>query len=174
MKIESPTFTAGQLEGFMEELVLAERDSLVERLEAASGRLGTLAARVPAGASEDPDWNPHEVLAHIAVLSKFYGMLTYKIGTGAMTELDLIGNVNLRDVLGKQLTEMEPAELAAMAAADHQRTAAYLRRATREELERSVALSHGGRLSAFDIARLPLVAHLEQHLRQLERALPDR
>lgn len=171
MKIESPDFTAGQLEGFMSELVLAERDSLVERLEAASRRLEELAARVPEGGSDDPEWNPHEVLAHIAVLSKFYGMLTYRIGTGALTELDLVGNVNLRDVLGRELTGTLPAALAELAMADHRRTADYLRSASREELERSAALSHGGRLSALEIARLPLVAHLEQHLRQLAAAL---
>ena len=171
MKIESPTFTAERLDGFMEELLLAERDSLVERLEAAAGRLRELAARVPAGGSDDPDWNAHEVLAHIAVLSKFYGMLTYKVGTGALTELDLVGNVNLRDVLGRQLTETPPAELAEMAEADHRRTAAYLRGASAEELQRSAALTHGGRFTALEIARLPLVAHLEQHLRQLATAL---
>lgn len=174
MKIESPAFTADHVDGFLDELVQAERDSLVERLERASAEVGELAARVPAGGSEDVDWNPHEVLAHIAVLSKFYGTLTYRVGTGKLTEVDLVGNVNLRDVLGQQLTEISPAELAAQAAADHRRTAAYLRTAAPAELARAVTLSHGGRMTALEIARLPLVAHLEQHLRQLAAALHAR
>ena len=172
MKIESTEFTVEQLDDFLGDLVLAERDTLVERLEAASGRLGELAARVPPGSTDEATWNAHEVLAHIAVLSKFYGMLAYKIGTGAMTELDLLGNVHLRDVAGKQLVEMQPNELAAAAQADHRRTAEFLRSATREQLERTADLSHGGTISALEIARLPLVAHLEQHLRQLAAALP--
>ena len=173
MKIESPSFTAPMLQDFMDELILVERDAVVARFATASARLRELVAAIPSDptAGDEAAWQAHEVLAHIAVLSKFYGLLTYKIGTGAMTELDLVGNVNLRDVLGEQVSRQPVAEVAAQVAKDHQRTLDYLRTASAADLRREARLSHGGTMSAGEVARLPLVAHLEQHVRQLEAAL---
>jgi len=112
------------------------------------------------------------VLAHIAVLSKFYGMLTYKIGRGQMTELDLLGNVHVRDVLGEQLARKPPAELVQMALADHRRTVDYLRSADAAAMRRQCVLD-GGRavMRAEDVAREALIGHLELHVEQLEQAL---
>src|SRR5713226_5754295 len=92
MKIESTAFTRADVEQFL--------DELVDRLEKASARLAALGPLVPAGRGEG-EWSPHELLAHIAVLSKFYGVLVHKISHGQMTELDLLENVNLRDVVGE-------------------------------------------------------------------------
>lgn len=168
---ESAAFTVDDLESFLAELVLTDRDALVARLEQAGRRLQTMAARVPGGAGADPEWNPHDVLAHIAVLSKFYGVLVHRVASGAMAELDLLANVNLRDAAGAQLAATGAAELAAMALADQRRTADYLRGLDATELRRAATLTHGGSLAAIEIARLPLVAHLEQHLDQLESLL---
>lgn len=173
MKIESTAFTTSDLQGFGDELIDHERMVLADRLERASDRLARAAERVPAG---DPgggeQWNAREVLAHIAVLSKFYGMLTYKVGTGQLAELDLLGNVHLRDVLGQQLAAEEPARLAEMAIADHRRTAAYLRSADAASMRRECVLD-GGRtvVRADDLAREVLIGHLELHVEQLEQAL---
>lgn len=170
MKIESTGFTASELGAFLDELLEAERDSLVARLEMASRRVAELAGGIGSpGPAGDQGWQAHEVLAHIAVLSKFYGLLTYRVGTGAMTELDLLGNVNQRDILGQQLSQLPVADLAAQIARDHERTLAYLREAPAADLRREVRLSHGGTMSAGEIARLPLVAHLELHALQLEQ-----
>jgi hypothetical protein len=174
MKIESTGFTAADLDGYRDELVEHERRVLADRLERASARLLELAAlldQAPAGSAAE-EWNATEVLAHIAVLSKFYGMLTYKIGSGQMTELDLLGNVNLRDVLGEQLAKEAPETLVRMAVADHQRTVEYLRGADATAMRRECVVD-GGRamMRAGEVAREPLVAHLEIHLEQLERAL---
>jgi hypothetical protein len=173
MKIESPKFTAADLELYRDELNDHERLVIADRLERASSRLGELAARVddqPAG--DEPDWSPREVLAHIAVLSKFYGMLTYKIGSGQMTELDLLGNVNLRDVLGQQLAKEDPSTLVEMARADHRRTIQYLRSADAAAMRRECTVD-GGRavMRAEDVAREALVGHLELHVEQLAVAL---
>jgi hypothetical protein len=173
MKIESPDFTAADLEVYRDELTDHERLVLADRLERASERLGELALRVgdePAGAERD--WNPREVLAHIAVLSKFYGMLTYKIGTGQMTELDLLGNVNLRDVLGEQLAKEDPSALVEMARADHRRTIQYLRSADAAAMRRECVVD-GGRsvMRAEEVAREALVGHLEIHVKQLAEAM---
>jgi hypothetical protein len=173
MKIESPAFTMTDLDHYRDELTDHERNVMADRLESASTRLAELVSRVgAAGESDEPEWRPIEVLAHIAVLSKFYGMLTYKIGSGQMTELDLLGNVHLRDILGEQLAK-EPAErLVAMALADHRRTVDYLRSADAEAMRRECVVD-GGRavMRAADVAREALIGHLEMHVAQLAKAL---
>jgi len=173
MKIDSPKFTAADLDHYRDELTDHERLVLADRLERASARLEALGPEVgehPSGS--DPEWNPREVLAHIAVLSKFYGMLAYKIGSGQMTELDLLGNVNLRDVLGAQLAQELPAKLIAMARADHERTVRYLRSADAAAMRRECVVD-GGRsvMRAEEVAREALIGHLELHVEQLARAL---
>src|SRR5438105_11591443 len=76
MRIESPGFTESDLDHYRDELIDHERMQLVARLERASARLAELGPRVTEGTTTEPEWSPNEVLAHIAVLSKFYGMLT--------------------------------------------------------------------------------------------------
>jgi len=111
------------------------------------------------------------VLAHIAVLSKFYGVLTYQVGSGRITELDFLPQVQDRDVAGEQLSSLAPDQLLAFAQRDHQRTITYLRSANVKAMQRRVVLSEGLSMTAGEIAQLPLCAHLEMHLDQLERTL---
>jgi hypothetical protein len=170
MRIESTTFTLADVEGFLDEFLDHDRKLLADRLEKASARLAELGSRVKAGGGEG-DWSAHEVLAHIAVLSKFYGVLMHRISTGQMTELNLLGNVNMRDVAGEQMSKLEPAELVLMATADHQRTINTLRTMDVRALRRAVRLENGTMLTAEDVARLPLINHLELHVDQLELAL---
>jgi hypothetical protein len=121
-----------------------------------------------AGGSE---WSQHELLAHIAVLSKFYGVLVHKISSGQMNEIDLLENVNLRDVVGEQMAQIEPAELLKMALADQARTLKLLRTVEPSSLRRKARMENGETMSADEVARLPLVNHLEMHVDQLEREL---
>jgi hypothetical protein len=121
-----------------------------------------------AGGSE---WSQHELLAHIAVLSKFYGVLVHKISSGQMNEIDLLENVNLRDVVGEQMAQVEPAELLKMALADQARTLKLLRTVEPSSLRRKARMENGETMSADEVARLPLVNHLEMHVDQLEREL---
>src|SRR6266849_9248040 len=102
MKIESTAFTQADLQGFLDEMLDRERMLLADRLERASERLSALGPRIKAAAGGD-EWSDHEVLAHIAVLSKFYGVLVHKITSGQVTEVDMLGNTNLRDVAGEQM-----------------------------------------------------------------------
>jgi len=170
MKIESTEFTATDVQGFLDEMLDHERTVLADRLEKASERLARLAPRVEAGHGGDA-WSAHEVLAHIAVLSKFYGVLVHKISSGQLTELDLLGNVNQRDVMGAQMAEIAPSELLQMALADHARTLKLLRATEAGSLRREAKLEDGRTISADQIARLPLINHLELHVDQLERTL---
>jgi len=170
MKIESTAFTRDDVEKFMDEMLDHDRRMLADRLEQASSRLAELGGRV-AGGSGDGEWSPHELLAHIAVLSKFYGVLVHKISSGQMTEVDLLENVNLRDVVGEQMAQIEPAELLRMSLADQERTLKLLRAAEPASLRRQARQENGELMSAIDVARLPLINHLEMHVDQLERAV---
>jgi hypothetical protein len=170
MKIESTSFTRADVENFLDEMLDHDRHLLADRLERASARLAEIGPRVSAGRG-DGEWSQHELLAHIAVLSKFYGVLVHKISSGQMTEIDLLENVNLRDVAGEQLAQIEPAELLRMALADQARTLKLLRTVEPSSLRRKAKLETGELIGADEIARLPLVNHLEMHVDQLERSL---
>jgi hypothetical protein len=177
VRIESPAFTEREVRSFLDEFGDHERRRLADRLEAASMRLAdlvrSLSAPSPSGGGSGwgDEWNAQEVLAHIAVLSKFYGVLTYQVGSGKITELDFLPQVQDRDVAGEQLSSLLPDQLLAFAQRDHLRTITYLRSANVEAMQRRVVLSEGLSMTAGEIARLPLCAHLEMHLDQLERTL---
>src|ERR1700737_4494427 len=117
MKNESAAFTPADLRKFLDELRDHESQRLADRLEMASARLGELGPRVKAGGGED-GWSAHEVLAHIAVLSKAYGVTVHRISGGQLTEIDLLSYANLRDVMGGQMLAIEPAEWARLAMQD--------------------------------------------------------
>ena len=170
MRVESPAFTEREMRGFLDEVTDHERDRLIERLQAASAGL---ADEVKAGlgpqANGQQDWNGHDVLAHIAVLSKFYGMLTYQVGSGKLKDVELLQHVQARDVAGEQLSALSDGELLAMAQRDHQRTIDFLRSADGAALHRRATLYEGFSLSALELAQLGLCSHLEIHLAQLQR-----
>ena len=169
MKIESTAFTSSDVEKFLDELVDHDRRLVADRLEAASLRLAGLGPSIRSGHG-DGTWSEHEILAHIAVLSKFYGILVHKISSGQLPELNLLQNVNLRDVAGQQMAELEPAELLRLIKVDHDRTLKTLRSMEPSALRRTTQLEDGTTMSAMDVARLPLLSHLELHLAQLEKS----
>jgi len=170
MKIESPQYTLSDLYAFLDEIQDHDRLLLAERLEKASARLARLGPRIEAGRG-DGEWSNHEVLAHIVVLSKFYGVLVHRISSGKMTELNLLENVNMRDVAVDQMARLDPAELMRMALADQTRTLELLRAAEPASLRRAAKLEDGRMMTAEEVARLPLISHLEMHVDQLEKSL---
>jgi len=170
MKIESTEFTRGDVEGFLDELRDHERLGLAGRMEQAAARLGELGPRIQPG-SQGEGWTAHEVLAHIAAVAKFYGVLTYQIASGRPTELDVLNVAQIRDPVIVQMAAEPAAELVERACGDLMRTAAFLRRTTAADLRRRVDVGLDEGLSAFDLARLVLTAHTEMHLDQLEKAL---
>ncbi|HKV29834.1 MAG TPA: DinB family protein [Candidatus Dormibacteraeota bacterium] len=173
MRIESPAFTEREMQSFLDEILDVERGRLADRLEADSTRLADLVGDIPTGsvASSGPEWSAQDILAHIVVLSKFYGVLTSRVGSGKVSELDLLPQVKDRDVAGEQLSSLPPDQLLAFAQRDHQRTIAYLRSADAAAMRRRAVLYEGFSMSAGEIAAMPLCAHLEIHLDQLERTL---
>ena len=171
MKIESPAFTLDDLKGFLDTYVDRERNILADRLQHASDRLAALGPRIKPERIDREEWTAHELLAHIAVLSKFYGVLVHRIATGQMPSMDLIEAVHLRDSVGHQMSLLEPPDLLRMIVADHDRTIATLRTTAPGDLRKSADMGEGITMTAEDIARLPLVSHLELHIQQLEKLL---
>lgn len=176
MKIESPTFTADDIQGFMGEMREHERDLLVRRLEAIGPRLEELRPRLQALGDGDSGgrqgWTAREIVGHLALVSKLYGVLAYRVAAGKDTAYDLLGIVRLRDVAGEEAARQPIEQHLEAIAADHARTLRFLRSASVEDLERASETGiEGLRMTAIEIVRLPLVAHLELHLDQLEKAL---
>ena len=170
MKIESPDFTAVNVRAFLDEVLEHERLHLVDRLTADSSRLAALVEQGVAQHSGGEHWSGHEVLAHIVVLSKFYGTLTSQVGSGKMSEVDVLSAARARDVAAEPLLPLPAAALLQMAQREHQRTISYLRGATALDLARRVTMVDEVTMSAQEIASLPLCGHLEIHLEQLEQA----
>jgi hypothetical protein len=172
MKIESPAFTMDDITQFMASYRERERDVLADRLQKVSERVAEVGPRVKGQANDtDPEWNAREILAHIAVVSKFYGVLVHRIASGKLADMNLLEAVNLRDSAGRQMAELEPAELVRMTLDDQARTIQSLRAADPESLQRSARLDDGRSMTAEEVARLPLVSHLEMHVAQLEKIL---
>jgi hypothetical protein len=171
MKLESPDFTMDDVTGFMTAYRDRERNLLADRLQRVSDRVAELGPKIKAQSGEDGGWSAHETLAHIAVVSKFYGVLVHRISSGQLSELNLLEAVNLRDGAGQQMSQLETAELVRMTLADHARTIRSLREADPESMRKVARVDNGTELTAEEVARLPLVTHLEMHVEQLEKAL---
>jgi len=174
VQIESPAFTEREMRGFLDEQFDHERHRLADRLLADSARLGELAATLTPpnrGRDDSGGWSAQEILAHIVVLSKFYGVLTSRVGSGKVSQMELLEAVRSRDPAGEQLSSLPPDQLVAMAQRDHDRTIEYLRGADAAAMQRRAVLYEGFSMSAAEIAQLPLCSHLEIHLDQLERTL---
>jgi hypothetical protein len=175
MKLESSAFTMDDVRAFMDTYVDRERHLLADRLQRISDRVAELGPRVQAEAGDDGDeWNPHEILAHIAVVSKFYGVLVHRVAGGKLTDFNLLEAANLRDAAGQQMSQVPPEELVRMTMADHQRTIQTLRETDPTDLRRSARVDDGTSMTAEEVARLPLVSHLETHIEQLEKMLASR
>jgi hypothetical protein len=170
MKSEETVYTQADLDNFLDELLDRERLVLAERLEKASARLAQVGPRIKAGRGDDA-WSDHEVLAHIAGLSKFYGVVVHRISSGQVSEVDLLGATNLRDATIDRMVQTEPSELLRMTLADHARTVKLLRTIDAASLRREAMDASGRSVSAELLVRLPLINHLEEHVDQLERSL---
>jgi len=172
MKIESPSFTMDDLRAFMTSYRDRERHLLADRLRRVSERVAELGPRVKRHVDDtESEWNAHEILAHIAVVSKFYGVLVHRIASGKLDGMNLLDAVNMRDSAGRQMAELEPDELVRQAVADHQRTIKTLREVDPSSLEKSAQIDDGTSMTAEQVARMPLITHLEMHVEQLEKML---
>ena len=172
MKPESGSFTAADVPRFFGEIAAFDLRRTAQRLGAASARMQELALRVPEEGGGDTDWNAKEILAHIAVLSRAYGVFAYLVAAGRLPALELGPVITQRDVAGAEMLARPVAEIAAEAATQHRRTLKFMDGLRLEDALRTVQTENGA-ITAEHLLRLPLVAHLEQHLEQLEAALNE-
>src|SRR5216683_1328762 len=174
MKIESAAYTKTDFENFLNVELDSERNQLADRLERASARLAKVGSRIKAGRGEGAEWNGHEILAHIAGFSKYYGVLVHKVASGQLTDVDLMSSTNIRDESIVQMSAMEPADLLRMALDAHARTAKELRTLDLAAFRNKANVEGGVWFSPVSpdfLARYPLVNHLEAHVEQLEKLL---
>src|SRR2546428_11281145 len=78
-----------------------ERHLLADRLQRISDRLAEIGPHVSSRQSDEAEWNAHEELAHLTVVSKFYGVLGHRIASGKLTHMNLLEEVNRREAAGK-------------------------------------------------------------------------
>ncbi|HEV1991500.1 MAG TPA: hypothetical protein VGR34_01385 [Candidatus Dormibacteraeota bacterium] len=174
MKTESAAYTKTDFENFLNVELDSERKQLADRLERASARLAKVGPRIKAGGGDDDEWNGHEILAHIAGFSKYYGVMVHKVATGQVTDVDLMASTNIRDESIVQMSAMEPADLLRMALDAHARTAKELRTLDLAAFRNKAVVEGGVWFSPVGpdfLARYPLVNHLEAHVEQLEKLL---
>lgn len=172
VKLESPAFTMDDINAFMASYRDRERDLLADRLQRISERVAELGPRVVHEVNEEQsEWSPHETLAHIAVVSKFYGILVHRIAAGKLDDMQILDAVNMRDAAGREMAKLDPHELVRQTLADHQRTIKTLRESEVASLERSARMDDTTSMTAEEVARLPLISHLEMHVEQLEHML---
>src|SRR3979409_2724411 len=101
MQTESAAFTAAALPHFFEEILVWDVKRTAERLRNAGARLHQLATRIADDSAPSSDgWNAKEVLAHIAVLSRAYGVFGYMVATGRLTALPPGDGINKRSGRG--------------------------------------------------------------------------
>jgi predicted negative regulator of RcsB-dependent stress response len=170
MKQESAAFTSADVPRFFNEMAALDIKGTAARLEAASVRMQELAPRIPDERSAGETWNAKEVLAHVAVLSRAYGVFAYMVAHGRLSELNLGDIINQRDVVGEEMAQLSVAEIVAEAKKQHDRTLKFLASATTDQWATTVKTEFGD-LRVESLIRLPLLVHLEDHLDQIERIL---
>ena len=170
MKQESAAFTSADVPRFFNQLAELEIRDTGARLGAASRRMEELAQRIPDERGDGETWNAKEVLAHVAVLSRAYGVFGYMVAHGRLGEINLGEIINQRDVVGEEMAQLSVAEILAEAKKQHDRTLKFLGSATPEQWTATVKTEFGD-LRVENLIRLPLLVHLEDHLDQIERIL---
>src|SRR2546430_6873953 len=107
--------------GFMETYLDRDRQILAERLQRISDRVAELGPRIQQQSGGDGEWSAHEILAHLAVVSKFYGVLVHRIAAGKLEDLNLLEAGNMRDAAGKPMSQLGPAGPARMTLPHHEK-----------------------------------------------------
>src|SRR5712692_8786302 len=90
---------------------------------------------------------------------------------GTVADVNLLDSVHARDIAIDQAAEQAPSDLLRTALIDHERTVKTLRSVDPGALRRTIRIDGETTMTAEELARLPLINHLEAHIEQLERSL---
>jgi hypothetical protein len=104
------------------------------------------------------------------LVSQVLGWATWAVASGEEDEITIMSFLSLRDVAGQGFAKVSAQELLEIAQDEHLSLMEYLCMADAEALARRAKVGPF-ELSAEEIGRLLLCAHIELHIEQLESAL---
>ena len=171
MKVESPEFTEAEIDGFVTDYFEDERRGLIRRLEKIVEETDALVPAIQ-GREQTPDdsWSAVETLAHMATTAQFFGWLVHEVVTKKEIDVDIVGMIKLRDIVTNDAADLPPKDLAGQVRQNIERTIHFIKDVPYDDLR--VRFQYVGReLTAEDVIRIPLSAHLESHIRQMKAGL---
>lgn len=169
MATESEAFTAQDIQGFVTDYLDQEKRHLIARLRTISEQVSSLAGRVSAGDASQEGWDALEVLAHMATSAQYFGWMTNKVLKGEDTG-EILQMLRMRDTVNAQAAAQGADKLAAQLSENLERTVALVEAADPMDLRKTFDYV-GVQMSAEDLVRIPLCAHLETHIEQMKQRL---
>ena len=171
MKLESPQFTIEQIQSFVTDYFDHERDLLVSRLRKIVEQVDMLVSSVPEGpAGDDVGWSPVETLAHMVTSSQYFGWLAHQVASKKGDPGDILEMLKLRDVVSGEAAQLPVETLSDQFRENIERTIRFIEKTPFEDLR--TRFDYVGRdMTAEDLIRIPLCAHLESHIEQIRAAL---
>lgn len=169
MATESEAFTATDVQGFVTDYLEREKQHLIQRLRTISDQVSALAAQVGSADGVDQGWNALEVLAHMATSSQYFGWMANRVIKGEDTG-EILQMLQMRDTATQQAVTQGAEELAAQLAKNLARTIGMIEVADPMDLRKTFDYV-GVPMSAEDLVRIPMCAHLETHIEQMKAAL---
>lgn len=173
MKSESPAFTSQDVAAFVTDYLDRERGTLVARLRRVLDEVDTLVSQIALKTDgSDESWNPTEVLAHMTTTSAFFGRVANMVASKKEVG-DLLPMLQMRDAVTSDAAQQGAPALAQQLRESVERTIAFVEKTDPMDL-RSTFDYMGIQMTAEDLIRIPLCAHLESHVEQIREALGSR
>ncbi|HLF69788.1 MAG TPA: DinB family protein [Actinomycetota bacterium] len=171
MKTESPGFTREDVEGFVTDYLGRERGTLTARLRRVLDDVDTLVSDITSRTADgsDDSWNAIEVLAHMATTAHFFGRLAHMVAS--QREIgDLLPMLQMRDAVTEEAAQQGASALVQQLRENVERTIAFVEKTGPMDLRNPFDYV-GIQMTAEDLIRVPLCAHLESHVEQIREAL---
>jgi hypothetical protein len=171
MKMESVEFTDETIDGFIGDYFEVERKLLIDRLRRVLDETDELAQSIkPTEEGSGDSWNALETLAHMATTAQFFGWLANQVASKKELEGNLIEMLKLRDVVSNDAAQMPVDELVTELHKQVDQTISFLETVDYDDL-RTPFQYVGRTMTAEDLVRVPLCAHLESHVAQMREAI---
>jgi hypothetical protein len=171
MKVESPQFTAEEIQGFVTDYFDHEKALLVDRLRNIVDEVDSLASSVPDGSTgDDVSWSPVETLAHMVTSSQYFGWLAHQVASKKEELGDILEMLKLRDVVSGEAAQLPVETLNKQFRQNIERTIRFIEKTPYEALRTKFDYV-GLELSVEDLIRIPLCSHLESHIEQIRASL---
>lgn len=170
MKIESTQFTDEVFDSFVTDFFDVERRILLDRLRNIVTTVNELVPSIKEGTSGQDNWSATETLAHMATSAQFFGWLVHEIATKKDVEIDILDTLRIRDIAVSEAAKQPAAELARQLKDSITLTSKFVESVAFDDL-RTPFKYLSREMTAEDLVRIPLCAHLESHVEQIRRAV---